>query len=169
MRLVVHAPHAAVADDRRVEVRAAMARGTVDGSLLTQDDVVRARARRQLAVVGVARPRRGEDLALDLLDRVHVGLAHQLQRELLPDLDHQRFLLENDCMYSISRLRYGTSGAVLRRISAASAKVRSSFSGTKRWPAASRERRSATLPASGYVAGIAAGSARRASCPGSMW
>src|SRR5690348_15549707 len=88
VRLVVHAPHAAVTDDRRVEVGDAISGRPLGRTILAQHHVVRAGARGELAVVGVARPGRREDLALDLLDRVHVRLAHQLQRELLPDLDH---------------------------------------------------------------------------------
>src|SRR6266851_7478394 len=86
--LVVHPPHAAIADDRRVEVGDAIAGRPLDQSFLAQHDVMGAGARRQLAVVRVARPGCREDLALDFLDRVHVGLAHQLQRELLPYLNH---------------------------------------------------------------------------------
>src|ERR1051325_10983430 len=86
--LVVHAPHAAVADDRGVEVRQAVALRPVRGTLLPQHDVVGARPRRELAVVGVPWPGRREDLALDLLDRVDVSLTHELERELLPDLNH---------------------------------------------------------------------------------
>src|SRR5438093_1108326 len=89
---VVHPPHAAVADDRRVEVGDPVPGrplgGPVSLNLLAQDDVVCARPRGQLAVVGIARPGRGEDLALDLLDGVDVRLAHQVQGQLLPDLDH---------------------------------------------------------------------------------
>src|SRR3989442_1512088 len=72
--------------------------------VLAKHDVVGAGARRQLPVVGVAGPGSCEDLALDLLDRVDVGLPHQLQDELLPELDHYFLEAENVCMYSISRL-----------------------------------------------------------------
>src|SRR6266508_6556284 len=44
VRLVVHAPHAAVADDRRVEVGAAIRGRSLDRPFLPQYDVVRARA-----------------------------------------------------------------------------------------------------------------------------
>jgi len=62
MGLVVHPPHAAVADDLTVAA---------------QHDVVRRVAAGQLAVVGVARPGRGEDLALDLLDGGYIALPHR--------------------------------------------------------------------------------------------
>src|SRR5216683_4347890 len=102
--LVVHAPHAAVADDGRVELGRQRPGRPLHDALLAQDDVVRARARRQLAVVRVARPRRGENLALDLLHRRDIRLAHHLQRQQLADLNHQEFKAEKDCMYSILRL-----------------------------------------------------------------
>src|SRR6266516_559748 len=84
VRLVVHPPHPAVADDRRVEVREPVPDRPLDVPFVAQDHVVGAGPRGKLAVVSVARPRRGEDLSLDLLDRVHVRLPHRLQRELLP-------------------------------------------------------------------------------------
>src|SRR5207302_446425 len=69
-------PHAAVADDLDV------------AGLAAEDDVVRAVPGRQLAVIGVARPGCGEDVALDLLDDRHVHLSHGLDRKLLANLDH---------------------------------------------------------------------------------
>src|SRR2546427_8205003 len=50
-------------------------------------------ARSELPVVRIPRPGRRKDLALDLLDGVDVRLTHQLQRELLPDLNHHAFAL----------------------------------------------------------------------------
>src|SRR3989441_1795912 len=102
--LVVHPPHAAVADDRRIEVGDPVPVGSLHHPVLAKHDVVGAGARRQLPVVGVPGPGSGENLALDLLDRVDVGLPHQLQDELLPELDHYFLEAENVCMYSISRL-----------------------------------------------------------------
>ena len=96
--LVVHPPHAAIADDGRIHVSRVKTGRRLD-ALLAQHDVVRARARRQLPVVGVARPWRGEDLALDFLHGGDVAFAHELQGQRLPDLDHQS-RAPNDCMYS---------------------------------------------------------------------
>src|SRR6266571_5020866 len=91
--LVVHAPHAPVADDGRVKV-GTQTRRPLDDAFLSQHHVMRARTRSQLAVVGIARPRGGEDVALDLLHRRDIRLAHQLERQLLADLDHQATITE---------------------------------------------------------------------------
>src|SRR4029077_6373992 len=61
-------------------------------------------------------------------------------------------------MYSISRLRYGTSRAVSRRMAAASTNRRSSPSGLNLWPAAVSASRPANRPTSGYSVEISAGS-----------
>src|SRR5713226_5953649 len=103
VRLVVHAPHSAVTDDRGVELGCLVPGGPGD-TLLAQHDIVRARARRQLAEVSVARPWRGEDLFLDLLHGRDVRFAHELQRQLLANLNHHFGRTEMDCMYSSLRL-----------------------------------------------------------------
>src|SRR5229473_4516267 len=103
VRLVVHAPHPAVTDDGGVELGSLMPARPND-ALLAQHDVVRARPRGQLAEVSVARPRRGEDLSLDLLHGRDVRLAHELQRQLLANLNHHFGRTEKDCMYSSLRL-----------------------------------------------------------------
>src|SRR5712692_6430663 len=103
VRLVVHAPHPAVTDDGGVELGCLVPGGPGD-ALLAQHDIVRARARRQLAEVSVARPWRGEDLFLDLLHGRDVRLAHELQRQLLANLNHHFGRTEKDCMYSSLRL-----------------------------------------------------------------
>src|SRR6266851_8087326 len=103
VRLVVHPPHPAVADDGRVELGSLVPGGPYY-AFLAQHDVVRARARGQLAEIGVARPWRGEDLFLDLLHGRDVRLAHELQRQLLANLNHHLGRTEMDCMYSSLRL-----------------------------------------------------------------
>src|SRR5229473_2240731 len=103
VRLVVHAPHSAVTDDRGIELGCLVPGGPGD-ALLAQHDIVRARARCQLTEVSVARPWRGEDLFLDLLHGRDVRLAHELQRQLLANLNHHFGRTEKDCMYSSLRL-----------------------------------------------------------------
>src|SRR5579859_6588692 len=73
MRLLVDAPHAAVADDL---------------GDAAEHDVVGRVAAGQLAVIGVARPGGREDLLLDLLHGRDVRLPHRLDRQLLADLYH---------------------------------------------------------------------------------
>src|SRR5450759_1586348 len=100
---VVHAPHASVANDAWIEICGVEPRRPLDSALLTEDDIVRARARGQLSVVGVLRPGRGEDLAFDLLDCGDVGLSHELERQRLSYLNHHA-RAEKACMYSSLRL-----------------------------------------------------------------
>src|SRR5260370_9853988 len=103
VRLVVHAPHSAVTDDRGVEL-GSLVPGGPDDALLAQHDIVRTRARCQLAEVSVARPWRGEDLFLDLLHGSDVRFAHELDRQLGAHLNHHLGRTEIDCMYSSLRL-----------------------------------------------------------------
>src|SRR5207244_686157 len=71
--LVVHAPHTAVPDDAGVHLIGVESRRSLD-ALLPQHHVVSAGARGELAVVGIAWPGRGEDIALDLLHGGDVAL-----------------------------------------------------------------------------------------------
>src|SRR5260370_4688274 len=89
VRLVIHTPHSAVTDDGGVELGSLVPRRP-DDALLAQHDVVRARSRGQLAEVSIARPPRGEDLFFDLLHRRDISLAHELQCQLLANMNHHR-------------------------------------------------------------------------------
>src|SRR5260370_253560 len=86
--LEVGFPFAGVADDGRVEIGTLESSLHFDGSVLAQHEVMRARARGQLAVVSVPRPGGGKDLALDLLHSGDVGLSHELESQLLSYLNH---------------------------------------------------------------------------------
>src|SRR5258708_35840838 len=111
VRRVLFSPLPAVADDGRVEIGTLESSWRFDGTVLAQYEVMRARARGQLAVVSVPRPGGGKDLALDLLHSGDVGLSHELESQLLSYLNHhvrvQRLranALPKACMYSSLRL-----------------------------------------------------------------